>query len=225
MTVEAMPSTPTRTVRILLVDDHPLIRSGLAQLIATEPGLQVCAEAEDAPSALDAARTHQPDIAIVDLSLPGASGLELLRQLRAAQPQLPVLILSMHDESLWAERTLRAGARGYIMKEQAPQDILAAIRHVLAGNVWLSPAISARILGRISGDQAVSPIERLTDREIEVYTLIGQGLTMRQIAEALHVSVKTAEAHREHIKQKLSVGSANDLVRHATLWSQALPDA
>ncbi|NUP90037.1 MAG: response regulator transcription factor [Candidatus Sumerlaeia bacterium] len=220
-----MPSTPTRTVRILLVDDHPLIRSGLAQLIATEPGLQVCAEAEDAPSALDAARTHQPDIAIVDLSLPGASGLELLRQLRAAQPQLPVLILSMHDESLWAERTLRAGARGYIMKEQAPQDILAAIRHVLAGNVWLSPAISARILGRISGDQAVSPIERLTDREIEVYTLIGQGLTMRQIAEALHVSVKTAEAHREHIKQKLSVGSANDLVRHATLWSQALPDA
>jgi DNA-binding NarL/FixJ family response regulator len=161
---------------------------------------------------------------VVDLSLPGASGLEVARELRARGIEVPVLILSVHDEAIWGERALRAGAKGYIMKEEAPQTIVDAIRKVLGGGVWVSESMSARILGGMAdAAQPTTLMERLSDREMEVYRLIGEGWNMRQIAESLHLSVKTVEAHREHIKAKLALASSLDLVRHATLWAQGEP--
>ena len=215
------PATPARR-RILVVDDHPMMREGLRQLIASEPDLEVCCEAEDAAAALRSIEEHQADLAIVDISLKESSGLELIKDLRIRRPVLPVLVLSMHDESLYAERVLRAGGQGYLMKHEGGEKIMAAIRHVLSGRISLSEKMSDRLLGQLAGKRAAPAagpsVERLTDREFEVFQLIGGGRTTRQIAEKLHVSVKTVEAHRVNIKQKLNLATAPELIRFAVRW-------
>ena len=215
------PATPARR-RILVVDDHPMMREGLRQLIASEPDLEVCCEAEDAATALRSIEEHHADLAIVDISLKESSGLELIKDLRIRRPVLPVLVLSMHDESLYAERVLRAGGQGYLMKHEGGEKIMAAIRHVLSGRIYLSEKMSDRLLGQLAGKRAAPAagpsVERLTDREFEVFQLIGGGRTTRQIAEKLHVSVKTVEAHRVNIKQKLNLATAPELIRFAVRW-------
>jgi len=208
--------------RILIVDDHPMMRQGLSQLIASEPDLTVCCEADTARQAFDAIARGKPDLALVDISLPDKSGLELIKDLHAMYPELSVLVVSMHDESLYAERVLRAGGRGYVMKQEGGRKLMDAIRHVLSGQIYVSEKMSSRILETFSGgrrDASGSPVARLTDREFEVFQLIGQGKGTREIAEHLHLSVKTVEVHRANIKQKLGITSATDLVRFAVRWA------
>ncbi len=208
--------------RILVVDDHPVVRQGIAKLIEEEPDLTVCGQAEDVREALALLADSKPDMAIVDISLKRSSGLELVKETKARFPELPVLVLSMHDESLFAARALRAGAAGYIMKREASGTLLDAIRQVLGGEIYVSDSIASRILhgfahGRARG--AASPMELLSDRELEVFQLIGDGMSTRQVAEALYLSVKTIETHREHIKEKLGLKNANELLRHAVHWA------
>lgn len=211
-------------VKILVVDDHPIVREGLTLRINRQPDLVVCGEADTAGDALKTIRTSKPDLAIVDLSLKEGSGLDLIKDIKTRYPQLPVLVLSMHDEFLYAERALRAGARGYIMKYEATNNIITAIRLVLSGKIYLSDRISSRLLdkaftGKRSSD--TPGIESLTDRELEVFELIGQGLGTREISKRLHLSVKTIEAYREHIKDKLGLKKATELVHRAILWGQS----
>jgi DNA-binding NarL/FixJ family response regulator len=201
---------------ILLVDDHPIVRRGLRQLFEHEPDFTVCCEAEDLASALEAVAKHHPDLALVDLSLKGRSGLELTRQLQIHHPDLPVLILSLHDEKLYAERALQAGARGYVMKRRADADILHAARQVLAGHRYISPVVQTQLGGARS--EAALEIDSLTDREFEVFLLIGQGYAPRHIAEQLSLSVSTVEVYRQHLKDKLHLNSAADLRRYAIAW-------
>jgi DNA-binding NarL/FixJ family response regulator len=204
--------------RIVIVDDHAIVREGLAQMINDSQDLTVCAQAEDAGGAMDAVKAHQPDLVIVDLSLHGKPGMELIKDLHASDVNLPVLVLSMHDEDLYAERVLRAGARGYIMKQEATDKIIDAIRHVLSGEICVSKKVADRLLGRLTAGNSRrvgSSMERLSDRELEVFSLIGQGKAVREIAEALNLSVKTVESHREHIKNKLGLGSSTELLRLA----------
>ena len=212
--------TPVETGkrRIFVVDDHPIVRQGLAQLINNEPDLIVCGQGEDAYRALRAIKQAHPDLALVDVSLKDSDGIELLKELRSAVPDLPVLILSMHDESLYAERALRAGARGYIMKQEAPQTLLSAVRKVLAGDVYVSETMGATLLRRIVGGKKPGgdlPMDRLTDRELEIFGMIGAGQSVKEIADKLFLSVKTVEAHREHIKEKLNLKSSAELLRFA----------
>ena len=207
--------------RILIVDDHPMMRQGLAQLIGDEADLTVCGEAEKASQALTAVGKLKPDLVLADISLPDKSGLELIKDLRAIQPGLVVLVISMHDESLYAERVLRAGGRGYIMKQEGGKKLMAAIRQVLSGQIYVSEKISARILEGFSGQRAAagsSPVDKLSDRELEVFQLIGEGIGTREIATQLHLSVKTVEVHRAHIKEKLGLNTAPELVRFAVRW-------
>ncbi len=204
--------------RIFIVDDHPILRQGLAQLLAQEKDLIICGQFEDAAHALDAIGKEKPDAAIVDISLKGSSGIELLKNIKAQYPGLLVLILSMHDESLYAERALRAGASGYIMKQEPPDQVLVALRKVLSGEIYLSEKMSSKLMhqlvsGRVT--ESGSLMERLSDRELEIFGLIGQGRGTRQIAEQLHLSVKTVESHRAHIKEKLNLKSATELVHRA----------
>jgi len=204
--------------RIFVVDDHPIVRQGLAQLINSEPDLAVCGQGEDAYGSLRAIKELKPDLALVDISLKDSDGIELLKELRAAVPELPVLILSMHDESLYAERALRAGARGYIMKQEAPQTLLSAVRKVLSGEVYVSDKMGATLLQRIVGGRKPGgnlPMDRLTDRELEVFGMIGAGQSVKEIADRLCLSVKTVEAHREHIKEKLNLKNSAELLRFA----------
>jgi DNA-binding NarL/FixJ family response regulator len=204
--------------RIMLVDDHPVLRQGLVQLINTEPDLSVCGQYEDAAQAFAALPALCPDLAIIDLSLKGSSGLELVKNSRACFPKLRILVLSMHDESLYAERVLRAGATGYIMKQEASEKVLEAIRQVLGGGVYLSEKMGAKLMHQLIGGKAAgrgSSLEQLSDRELEVFGLIGQGKSTRQIAEHLCLSVKTIESHRAHIKEKLHLKDANELVHTA----------
>jgi DNA-binding NarL/FixJ family response regulator len=213
----AGPSASSKK-RVFLVDDHPIVRQGLAQLIDSEPDLAVIGQGEDAYASLKAMRDARPDLALVDISLKDADGLELLKELKAQGAEFPVLILSMHDESLYAERALRAGARGYVMKQEPPDVLLGAIRRVLAGEIYVSPKMGATLLRRMVGSRevnATSPMERLTDRELEVFRLIGAGQSVREIADKLCLSVKTVEAHREHIKEKLSLKTSAELLRFA----------
>jgi DNA-binding NarL/FixJ family response regulator len=208
--------------RILIVDDHPMMRQGLAQLINNEPDLTVCWEADTARQAFEAIGRNKPDLALVDISLPDKSGLELIKDFHAIHPELVVLVVSMHDESLYAERVLRAGGRGYVMKQEGGRKLMEAIRRVLAGQIYVSEKMSARILEIFSGgrrDGSGSPIARLSDREFEVFQLIGEGRGTREIAGHLRLSVKTVEVHRAHIKEKLGIKSATDLVRFAVRWS------
>ena len=207
--------------RVLLVDDHPILRRGLAQLINQEADMTVCGEAEDAPKAFEAVSTLQPDVAVFDISLKGGNGIELIKNVKARFPDLPILVLSMHDESLYAERALRAGSLGYIMKEEAIEQVLVAIRRVLLGEIFLSDKMKAKMLQQLANGKAkafVSPIEHLTDRELEVFRLIGEGRSTRQIAGELHLSVRTVEAYREYIKGKLNLKNATELVQHAFHW-------
>jgi DNA-binding NarL/FixJ family response regulator len=209
---------------ILLVDDHPLFRKGMIQLLGQEPDIEIRAEADSSVSALDAIRRQKFDLAIVDVGLGGgANGIELTKMIKAEQPELPMLVVSMHDEVLYAERALRAGARGYVMKREALDSILNAVRSVLAGEIYVSPSMSKRMLyNHIQGrGETSSPVERLTDRELEVFQLIGEGCDMHEIARQLHLSKKTVEAHRANIKEKLSVSSAREVVRQAAQWVAA----
>jgi DNA-binding NarL/FixJ family response regulator len=219
MTTQKGPKQ-TRT-KVLIVDDHPMMRQGLAQLINNEPDLVACCEAESAQQALEAITIGQPELALVDISLPDKHGLELIKDLQVMHPSLPILVVSMHDESLYAERVLRAGGRGYIMKQEGGKKMMEAIRTVLRGQIYVSEQMSAKILEIFSGrrpENSRSPIEKLTDRGFEVFQLIGQGKGTRQIAEALHLSVKTVEVHRLHIKEKLNLDDAPSLVRYAVRW-------
>ena len=208
--------------RVLVVDDHPIVRQGLTLLINRESDLTVCGEAEDAHTAMQSLTSTRPDILVVDISLNGPDGLDLLKNVRSRHPELPVLILSMHDESIYAERALRAGAQGYIMKQEATEKVLVALRRILSREVYVSERIANRMLHRYIGNPSASKpssIADLTDRELEVFRLIGEGHSTRQIAEELHISVKTVESYQSHIKEKLSLRSARELVQHAIQWS------
>jgi DNA-binding NarL/FixJ family response regulator len=215
-TVARKPKT-----KVLLVDDHPILRAGLGKLINQEADMMICGEAEDGPTAFDLAGTLNPDIAVIDISLKGSNGIELVKNLKARYPDLPTLVLSMHDESLYAERALRAGSLGYIMKEEAIEQVLVAIRKVLQGEIFLSEKMKGKMLQQMAsgkGKVISSPIEQLTDRELEVFRLIGEGCSTRQIAGQLHLSVRTVEAYREYIKSKLNLKNATELVQHAFHW-------
>jgi len=213
--------SPPGKARVFVVDDHPIVRQGLSQLINREPDLMVCGEAEDARTALEAIAPSRPAIVIVDVSLEGPDGIELLKTIRSRDSKLPVLVLSMHDESLYAERALRAGANGYIMKQEATDRVLTAIRQILGGEVYVSDRMAQKMVHQFIGRSGVakrSKADELTDRELEVFRLIGQGHGTRQIAEELHLSVKTVESHYAHIKEKLSLKNARELVQHAARW-------
>jgi len=211
---------PSRKNRILVVDDHPLFRHGIADLINAEPDLEVCAQADNAPQAIEAIPAHRPDLVTVDISLRGASGIELVKSIKAAHPRLPVLVLSMHDESLYALRSLRAGARGYIMKQEALDRVMSAIRRVLQGELYVSPSMSGRIIEEFvhGGSPGASIADKLTDRELEILQLIGHGHGVQQIAGELKLSAKTVETHRAHIKEKLNFHAARELARFAVQW-------
>ena len=207
-----------RKKTVFVVDDHPLLRQGLALMINREQDLTVCGEAEDAHSAMKAIAATRPDILIADISLNGPDGLDLLKNLRSLYPDLPVLILSMHDESIYAERALRARANGYIMKQEATEKVLIALRRILAGDIYLSDRMANKLLHKyISGESAHlnSRLSSLSDRELEVFRLIGEGRGTRQIADTLHLSIKTVETYQAHIKDKLSLRSGRELVQHA----------
>lgn len=211
----------TARARILIVDDHPVVRQGLALLIDQQDDLSVCGEAEDASHALSAIEALKPDLALVDVSLKGTDGIDLTKDIKTRFPSLPVLVLSMLDESFYAERALRAGARGYVMKQEATDKILTAIRRVLSGEVFVSERMVNRLLSKMAGDtetNAESPVALLSDRELTVFQLIGRGYSTSRIAEELHLSVKTVETHRAHIKEKLHLSDAADLARCAAQW-------
>lgn len=215
-------SNQSRRNRIFLIDDHPIVRQGLALLINREVELEVCGEAQDAPSALTGLAASEPDLIILDISLNGPDGLDLLKTIRLKDGHVPVLVLSMHDESTYAERALRAGANGYIMKHEAAEKVLVAIRRILGGEVYLSDRLTNKMLQQIvRGTDPVSrsPVSMLSDRELEIYRLIGSGHATRQIADELHISVKTVESYQAHIKVKLSLRSARELVQHAIEWT------
>jgi DNA-binding NarL/FixJ family response regulator len=215
-------SQATAKRRILVVDDHPIVRQGLALLINREPDLVVCGEAEEATGAMHVLASARPDVMIVDISLNGPDGLDLLKNIRLTHPTLPVLILSMHDESIYAERALRAGANGYIMKQEATEKVLVAVRRILNGEIYVSDSIANRLLKHYitgSGSLRQSSIADLTDRELEVFRLIGEGHGTRQIADELHLSVKTVESYQAHIKEKLSLRSSRELMQHAIQWN------
>src|SRR3984893_4130454 len=208
--------------RVLLVDDHPIVRQGLALLIDREADLTVCGEAEGSHAAFHAIETLRPDIVVLDISLSGPDGLEVLKELRMKSGSLPVLILSMHDESIYAERAMRAGANGYIMKQEATEKVLIAIRRILQGDVYLSDRLTTTMLQQyVRGGLPAnsSPLLNLTDRELEVFRLIGEGHGTRRIADELHLSVKTIESYQAHIKEKLALRNARELVQHAIEWT------
>jgi DNA-binding NarL/FixJ family response regulator len=209
--------------RILIVDDHPLICKGLTQLINGEEDLSVCGDACDINAAIEMIAALEPHAVIVDISLKGSSGIDLLKAIKVRYPDLPALVYSMHDESVFAERALKAGARGYLMKDQPAEVLIEAIRKILAGNLYFSDKIITSLLGRINnivsgGDQ--HPIKRLTDRELEIFQLIGEEMKNSKIATKLNISIKTVEAHREHIRRKLDIIDSSELIKYAKEWIQ-----
>jgi DNA-binding NarL/FixJ family response regulator len=221
---EATGKTKSRasTAKVLIVDDHPVVREGLALRISTQPDLQVCGEAEDVNGAMKLFAETKPDVAIVDLSLKSGSGIELIKRLKVKDSTVRILVWSMHDENLYAERALRAGALGYINKENATERIIEAIRCVLGGKVYLSDQLAARLLTRAVGNGAKirhSPIEALSDRELEVFQFMGNGLDTQQIADKMHLSPKTVETYRTRIKEKLHVAKNAELIQRAVQWS------
>ena len=222
----AVARTNENKHKIFIVDDHPIVRQGLVQMVNGENDMIVVGEGEDAYGSLRLIRNAKPDLVLLDISLKDSDGIELVKELKAQEPELPALILSMHDESLYAERALRAGARGYIMKQEAPAMLVSAMRCVLGGEIYVSEKMSAALLQRMVGGsakkQGALPLDRLTDREMEVFRMIGSGKPVREIAENLFLSVKTVEAHREHIKEKLGFKTSAELLRYAIRNS---PDA
>jgi DNA-binding NarL/FixJ family response regulator len=213
--------TEIRKRTVFIVDDHPLLRQGLALLINRENDLAVCGEAQEAQTAMHAISKYQPDILIVDISLNGPDGLDLLKNIRNSYPGLPVLILSMHDEATYAERALRARANGYIMKQEATEKVLVAVRRILNGEVYLSDRIANKLLRQYIGGASTalqSRLNALSDRELEVFRSIGEGRSTRQIADELHLSVKTVETYQAHLKEKLALRSGRELIQHAIQW-------
>lgn len=222
MSSKAQLAPQPKKYRVLLVDDHPIVRQGLALLIDREIDLSVCGEADGAHSAFHAIATLRPDVVVLDISLNGPDGLDVLKGIRAKTAQLPVLILSMHDESIYAERAMRAGANGYIMKQEATERVLVAIRRILQGEVYLSDRLTNSMLRHyVRGTVPIksSPLVNLTDRELEVFRLIGSGHGTRQIADELHVSVKTIESYQAHLKDKLALRNSRELLQHAIEWT------
>ena len=220
----AKKPAPGARCSVLIVDDHPFLRVGLSESLASEPGLSVCGAVGTAEEALTATEKLRPDLVLADLNLPGKSGLELIKDLASLRPGLPVIVLSMHDEEIYAERCLRAGARGYLMKSEAPEKLAAAIRHVLGGGIHVSAQTSAHILNLFSGGRGPkkdSPLGQLTDREFEIFQWIGRGLATREIARRLHISAKTVETHRVHIKTKLDLTTSAELIAFAARWVAA----
>jgi len=208
--------------RLLIVDDHPGFRRGIVSMISAEPDIMVCGEADAAPAALDAMRRLNPDAAVLDISMPGANGIELIKMMLAERPKLPILILSMHEESVYALRALKAGARGYVMKSEALDSIRIAIRAVLNNEIYVSSKLSQRLIFKaIQSDEAGlgSPVDHLSDRELEVFQLLGKGFGTREIAAELHLSTKTIETHRAHIKEKLGFQESGEMVRFAVDWA------
>lgn len=213
-----------RKNRVFVVDDHPIVRQGLALMINAESDLVVCGEAEEVQTALQAIVETRPDVLIVDISLNGPDGLELVKQVRAPFPDLPILILSMHDETTYAERALRARANGYIMKQEATEKVLVAVRRILGGGIYLSDRMADKVLQQYmsgSGGSAHSRIADLSDRELEVFRLIGDGHGTRQIAEELHLSIKTVETYQAHIKEKLGLRTGRELLQQAIFWKMS----
>jgi len=221
----AAPAPPSGgKASVLIVDDHPIIRQGLAALINRQGDLAVCAEADEPRAALAAAAKERPRLAVVDISLAQADGLELIKDLKARQPKMDVLVLSMHDEIVYAERALRAGASGYVMKQERLATVIAALRQVLSGQVYLSDKMTARLMRRFAGakveEQGAGPADLLSDRELQILRLLGEGLGPTDIADRLHISTKTIETHRARIKEKLNLDSASALRQFAIQWTQ-----
>jgi len=216
-------SDPVPKARIYLVDDHPLVRESLTNLIDQQPDMAVCGEADEAGRAMLGIAARQPDIAVMDISLKGSSGLELIKQVKARLPRVGIIVLSMHDEKLYAERCIRAGARGYVMKGESTKRIIVAIRQVLDGKLCLSESISAVLAEKFIGKNSLgseTPLEDLSDRELEVFNLLGRGLETRQVADSLNVSIKTVQAYCARIKHKLRLSTATELMREAIRWHE-----
>jgi len=208
-------------INILLVDDHPLVREWLSNLIRQQPDLEVGNETGNAPEALQLIEASKPDIAIVDISLASGSGIELIKNIKASHPRVAVLVLSIHDELLYAERALRAGAGGYIMKSEATQKVIAAIRGVLTGKIYVSPKVASLMAQKFIGGKSGNTIEQLSDRELEVFQLLGRGYSTRQISEHLHIGFKTVQGYTARIKEKLSLSNINELMREAIRWHES----
>lgn len=209
--------------RVLIIDDHPLLREGIALLINTQKDLEVCGQSDDALTALNTIEKLNPDVVVLDITLKTHNGIELLKNIKARFPELQVLILSMHDENIYAPRAFRAGAAGYVMKHEATENVINALRKIINGDIYMSTGLSERLLSRMVGGKATplrSPVDELTDRELEIFTLLGKGMGTRPIAEKLHLSVKTIESHRAKIKEKLNLKTATELVHHAIQWVQ-----
>lgn len=207
-------------IRVLVVDDHPIVRQGFAQLINDTEDLELAGEAGDAAAAMEALKRHRPDFAIVDISLKGGNGLDLTKSMLAERPDLPILVVSMFDEGLYVERVLRAGAKGYLMKQEATEKVIAAIRRILSGELYVSEKMRDVLLQKLVTGQSpdATPLEKLSDRELEVMQLLGQGRGTRQIAETLHVSIKTVESHYAKIKEKCHLANVNELIQYAVKW-------
>jgi DNA-binding NarL/FixJ family response regulator len=208
--------------KVLIVDDHAVVREGLTALINHEQDMTVCGQAEDAHEAMSVIKSCSPDVVVVDISLKSGSGIELIKDIKIHFPDLAVLTLSMHDESLYAERALRAGARGYVMKQQATENVITAIRRIADGQLYISDRMASRMVSKLvtgSGDMGISPVDTLSDRELEVFLLIGRGYGTRQISDQLHLSSKTIETYRAHIKDKLKLASAAELLQYAIQWA------
>jgi DNA-binding NarL/FixJ family response regulator len=221
--LESNPASRLRAAkqRILLVDDHPMTREGLAANLERQPDLEVCGEASNPAEAMAALSKVKPDLMITDMTMPGRSGLEFIKDIHTLMPELPILVLSMHDEMLYAERALRAGARAYLMKDAGSAKVLEVIRIVLSGQSYVSAQMSARLLDAVTGRRprgSNSPIEKLSDREFEVFRLLGQGKSSKEVAQALHLSPKTVDVHRGRIKKKLQLKDATSLLHHAVRW-------
>ncbi len=219
-----IPAAKTAKRRILLVDDHPMTREGLAAIINRQADMEVCCEAGNPAEAMSGLGNCQPDLVVTDMTMPGRSGTEFIKDLHALRPGLPMLVLSMHDEMLYAERALRAGARGYLMKDAGSAKVLEVIRLILGGQSYVSPAMSARFLDAVTGHRprgSTSPIEKLSDREFEVFRLLGCGKSTKEIAQSLNLSPKTVDVHRGRIKEKLQLKDAPSLIHHAVRWVEA----
>jgi DNA-binding NarL/FixJ family response regulator len=218
--MNASQDVPSRK-QILVVDDHPMMRAGLTQLISKQPSMEVCREASGPAEAMAMIPQQRLDLIIADLTMKGGGGLEFIKDVRALYENIPVLVVSMHDEKIYAERCLRAGASGYIMKEESAEHLIAAIQRVLDGGVYLSATMSERILKSVSGSNlrnADSPLQKLTDREFEIFQFIGRGNTTNEIAQQLHISPRTVDVHRAQIKEKLHLKSGTALVHYAVQW-------